>query len=273
MPGTPTVSKMAASSEYVHHQNVVEPLQNGPGNVTLEPETDEKGAIGKLLAIDDLAAHRRFSFHWSNLRFVAKLPRTCSAYAGAVRTEVVDKGSFAFFGALGPNGRKIHWDHDGESFFFPAVLVPKHVLRALRWSESTKDRSVGCRTDLAGGQFADRLDVLCFALLLAISLTEPYIACCWKEKQSDGNPMHAGGIPLKRGRRVRLVAHSFHEPVKGFGASCPSQLSDFLRHFLKAAGNAEGLLPFVDGLLPIESTVSISEPWPHTWWVPRRSQW
>jgi len=144
MPATKTVGDLAAMlladcSEYAHHQNVVVPLQNGPGNVTLESETDEEAAMGKLLAIDDFAAHRRFSLQRSNLRFFARLPRTSSADASAARTDVVGISSFAFFGALRPYGLESHGDHHWESFFFPAGFVPKHALPALRWSGSTQD--------------------------------------------------------------------------------------------------------------------------------------
>jgi len=177
---------MADCSEYAHRQKVAEPLQNRPRNLIPKSEAHEKSAIGKVLAINDFAAHRLFSPDGRNHGFVAQLPWTCSPDSGAVRTNVVSMDSLPFSGALGPNGRESHGDHNGESFFFPAVLVPKHALQGLSCSGSSRP-------------LPTVLDFLCLPFLLARSLTEHYFACSWEETQSDGNLMRVGVFHVREG--------------------------------------------------------------------------
>ena len=138
---------MAGCAEHAHHDQAVEPLQNGPGDVTVEFETDEEAVLGEFLAIHDLAMHGRFSLHRSDLYFLPKLPGSGGIHSGAVRTDVVGKCSFEFLGAQGPHRREIYDNYDPEPSFFSAGLVPNHALLGLCASVSPGHESVRCRTD------------------------------------------------------------------------------------------------------------------------------
>lgn len=101
-------------------------LQNGPGDVSLESETDAEAILVKPLAVDHFAANGSFAFDWSKLSLLAELPQTGGMHSSTTWTDVVCIGSFAFFGTHLRYGCETHHNHDVESSFFSAV-VPGHA--------------------------------------------------------------------------------------------------------------------------------------------------
>lgn len=78
-----------------------------------KPEPDEELIAVHSLAIDHLAQHGAFPFHWSNLCLLAHAPSRGGLQADSVRANVIRKRPLAPLRARETRWREIHFHHDG----------------------------------------------------------------------------------------------------------------------------------------------------------------
>lgn len=109
----------------------------------------QEKAVADSLAVHHFAQHRHFPFCRRNLGPLAHAPRAGGLDAQPVRADIVGERSLAPLPARANRRREIHFHHNGESSFFPAV---KAAIRAHSRTLCAKQLDFFCTTGLVDAE-------------------------------------------------------------------------------------------------------------------------